>query len=141
MSTSRSKPDDQPLQVKLTIGFYHDELDPDEVTRLLGTMPDEAWRRGERRESIQSRPVTRAGAWLIHGESTHKELSTEPSALTEMIGRIDAIEARRLVQEGVKGTLRVGIFGATPLKTTMLTSETVSRIGAIGLSILIDTYP
>jgi hypothetical protein len=50
---------------RLTLAIYGDELDPDEISRLLGCAPTRARRRGDAR---RSGPPWPQGAWLFSVE-------------------------------------------------------------------------
>lgn len=72
-----------------TLRIIGDSLDPDEVTRLLGTLPSESQRKGQESVDKTGRVrVARFGAWRIHASETSpadldaqvKEILSKPSS-------------------------------------------------------------
>src|SRR5713226_10670143 len=49
-----------------SLGIFHDDLDPEEITRLLGLQPTRGWKRGEPRNPRARTPIpAKFGVWLL----------------------------------------------------------------------------
>lgn len=81
-------------EVRVTLALYGDELDPEEISNLLGCRPTHSHRRGEVRigKKTGHKTVYKQGAWLLTVEGraprTADELTTE---LLEKIASDDGL--------------------------------------------------
>lgn len=66
-----------------TIGFYGDDLEPDELTDLLGASPTVAVRRGDTWiTSLGAEKIARTGSWRITSERCeHEDLDRQIATL------------------------------------------------------------
>lgn len=58
-------------ETKVSLRFFGDDLDPDEITRRLGRDPSTGIRKGEKwsvREGVEPRPWPRTGSWRLKAE-------------------------------------------------------------------------
>lgn len=66
----------------VTLGLHGDDLDPSEITRMIGREPTSAHRRGEPRPGPKFKNPYRSGAWLL---SVEVEKPSEPDEATERL--------------------------------------------------------
>lgn len=64
---------------RLTLGIHGDDLDPDEISRMLGCAPTSAHRRGDPR---RPGPPWPSGAWLL---SVEAKSPTGPEELVDLL--------------------------------------------------------
>jgi hypothetical protein len=118
-----------------TLCIYGETLEPDELSRLLGTQPTEAFRRGSRQGPRS--PVRRHGAWLLcvegrapRGPEDHiRELLMRPPAAPEVWNRI---------QEQYRTRIFVGICLSAWNRRFSPSPALLARIAAMGLEIDFD---
>jgi hypothetical protein len=121
---------------RLTLGIHGEDLDPDEISRLLGCVPTSSHRRGDARRSGPSWP---AGAWLL---SVEARSPTGPEALVHLLlARLpsdDAVWAELRRRYRLK--LSFGIFTERWNRGYDLSAEAVGRINSLGVGMDIDIY-
>lgn len=114
-----------------------DEIDPQQVTRLLKVQPAQAWKKGE-----DERPRSKTGGW---------ELRLEPEggrfwlSLDDGLNALmDAIALRR--KEVRELALQhevfwwVGHFQTSFDGGPMISAATLERLGAFGIALYVDNY-
>jgi hypothetical protein len=121
---------------RLTLGIYSENLDPDEISRLLGCAPSRAHRRGDAR---RSGPPWHEGAWLL---SVEGKSPTGPDELVRLL------LARLPVDDGLWADLRsrfrlrlgFGIFTERWNRGFELSADAVRRINTLGAGLGFDIY-
>ena len=124
-------------QTRVTLALYADDLDPDEVSRLLGAQPTTAHRRGARRS--ERSPPYKQGAWLLTVEA---QAPTGPDDLVSLLlQRLPSGPEFWGLLQG-KYTLKVifGIFQNTWNRGFNLRAETVQLLAATGAVLEFDIY-
>ena len=121
---------------RLTLGVHGDDLDPDEVSRLMGCAPTSAHRRGEPR---RSGPPWPRGAWLL---SVEGKSPTGPEELVHLLlGRLPTDEAFwSEVRRRFGLQLSFGIFSERWNRGFELSAEAVRRINVLGAGVGVDIY-
>jgi hypothetical protein len=127
-------------RTKVALRVAGDDLDPQEVTRLLGAEPTSCARKGETRRSASGRETAaRTGIWL---------LSVEPPSPGDLNAQVRALLAR------VTGDLSVwrdlsrrhrcdvfcGLFLRDGNEGAELAPETLTMLGERGLALGLDIY-
>lgn len=123
-------------QSRLTLCVHGDELDPDEISRLLGCAPTRARRRGELRRSGTPWPN---GAWLL---SVEGKSPMGPEELVHLLlARLPAdgaLWSDLRTRFGVK--LSFGIFTERWNRGFDLSADAVRRIASLGVDVDFDIY-
>lgn len=126
-------------RVKVSFRLSGDDLDPTEVSRLLGVEPTRAHAQGDTHSNSQGRVYYRRfGLWLLRG-SDDGEASLE-EGLIGMLDRLppDAIVA--LVERGYKADFFCGLFLDHFNEGVVLSPSTLGRIARLGAELDLDIY-
>jgi hypothetical protein len=122
------------------LGFYGDDLDPDEVTARLGAAPTIGVRKGGMwRTSKGAEKIARTGSWRMEAEKC------EPADLDGQInwllgGLTDDLPAWRILAARYRGRIFCGLFLASGNEGLTIEPETLVRVGERGLLIDFDIY-
>jgi hypothetical protein len=121
---------------RLTLAIYGDELDPDEISRLLGCAPTRARRRGDAR---RSGPPWPQGAWLF---SVEGKSPTGPDELVNLL--LAGLPSNRGVWTDLRARFKVrllfGIFIDRWNRGFELTPKAIFCISALGCEVGFDIY-
>lgn len=69
----------------VTLRFFGDDLDPDEVTQLIGSSPSKAARRGDTRRWSTGSRIERQGSWRLSTEQSGTDLEAQCIALFDRL--------------------------------------------------------
>lgn len=121
-----------------TLRFWGDELDPHEVTRLMGVAPTSAVSKGQLIVGRGPR-VARSGRWSL------KVNRRQPGDLSGQIeeilsGLTQDLNVWRDLSGRFGGCIFVGFFMAEGNEGCDLSSETLKLLTDRGLSLLLDIY-
>ena len=123
-------------QSRLTLGIHGDDLDPVEVSRLLGCSPTSAHRRGDLR---RSGPPWPRGAWLLAVEGRSP---TGPEELVHLL--LEPLPADEAFWSEVRRRFRVqlmfGIFSKRWNRGFELSPQALRRINVLGAGVGVDIY-
>ncbi len=72
-------------RVKVSLRFGGDDLDPDDVSTLLGCQPTTSYRKGDSLPSQRSDRIAHTGLWLLKGAESEGDLETQVSRLLDRI--------------------------------------------------------
>lgn len=118
------------------------DLDPDEISALLGLAADKAHRRGDPRISSTGRRCSdfSAGLWRITAaaHSSAPLASHLEDLLRRLKGRAEAIQ--ELKSRGFELDIFVGITGPSGKFGIELDHSTMRSIGNLGLDLIFDVY-
>ena len=123
-----------------SLGFYGDDLDPAEITDLLGGEPSVGIRKGATwLTSLGAEKVARTGSWRLKADRQ------EPANLDFQIngllnGLTNDLAPWRSLSQRYRGRLFCGLFLASGNEGLTLQSETLVRVGERGLLIDFDIY-
>jgi len=120
--------------------FFGDDLEPGEITRLLGADPDRSERRGDERVGKSGHVyVAKRGNWRLR--ATRREPEALEEQVTELLGRLTqdlsvwaALGARFEID------LFCGIFMGTGNDELVLSPQTLAALGARGIQLHLDIY-
>ena len=118
--------------------IYGDELDPDQITRLLGLSPTHSHRRGDRLRP--DGPPFRTGAWLYKVDSDVAPDAPE-LALRHLLDRLpsDRVLWTQLGQRyDIRISFRIGFGGWN--KGFALSARNIQRVAALGVCLDFDLY-
>jgi len=122
--------------VSVTLRFFGDDLDPTDVSRILGAEPTISRRKGDR---IPDGRIAETGSWL---------LSAEPMSRASLEAQIDSLFARLSPEAGLwrplalkyRGDLFCGLWSLEWNCGAEMSSELVQRVAARGLRLSFDIY-
>jgi Domain of unknown function (DUF4279) len=123
-----------------TLRVFGDDLEPESVTRLLGTEPTDQYRKGETRTTSGGRQYTRKyGMWRLGCEDC------APEALDEQIAEIlNGLTDDLLVWQSVTSKYTVDIFCGVFMNESnegfCLSPITLAALGARRIEIQFDVY-
>ncbi len=133
----------EPERVRATLRIYHPELNPDEITALLGLSPSVAWTRGQEAYGWTKKPGNKApsGGWLL--SSRQKVKSNNAIAhldwlLDQLAGTGSSLKA--LQDKGFMVDVVVGWHASSWNTTPALTPEVMRRLANKRLPIWFDVY-
>jgi hypothetical protein len=123
-----------------SLGFFGDDLDPDEITRMLGREPTVGVRKGEVwKTSLGFEKIARTGSWRMEAERA------QPGDLDGQIADIlSCLSADASIWKALSsrfgGRVFCGLFMATYNDGVRLEPGTVAALGERGLAIDLDIY-
>jgi hypothetical protein len=123
-----------------SLGFFGDDLDPEEITACLGTTPTVGVRKGASWLTAKGgEKIAVTGSWRLVSERC------EPANLDGQINRLLAglsedLLAWRSFAERYRGRIFCGLFLASGNEGLSLRPETLRRVGERGLLIDLDIY-
>jgi hypothetical protein len=121
---------------RLTLGVHGEDLDPDEISRLLGCAPTSAHRRGDLRRSGQRWPN---GAWLL------SVAAKSPTGPEELVHRLLArLPTDSALWSDLRARFRLqlsfAIFTERWNRGFDLSADAVLRIASLGTGVDFDIY-
>ena len=122
----------------VSLCIYGDELDPDEITQLLGQSPPRSHRRGDRLKP--SGPSFRTGAWIYQVESEVAPDAPE-LVLVHLLDRLPSDPAfwTQLGQRyDIRISICIGFEGWN--KGFTLSTRNIQRVAALGTRMDFDLY-
>jgi hypothetical protein len=124
-------------ETRVTLGVHGDDLDPDEVTRLLGCAPSCSHRRGDPRP--RNIPPWPRGAWVL---SVEGKAPVEPDHLISAV--LDRLPVDPAVWESLRSRFDVrlgfGLFQDAWNRGFGLSSQVLRRVAEMGLGLDFDIY-
>jgi len=124
-------------ETRLTLSVHGDDLDPDEVTRILSCSPSSSHRRGEL--TPRSRRPWPKGAWLL---SVEGKAPVEPEHLLASL--LDRLPSDSSVWESLRSRYSValgfGLFQGAWNRGFDLSPGIIHRVAALGLGLGFDIY-
>lgn len=120
-----------------TLAVYGEELEPDDITAMLGCAPTSSHRRGDRRGKRS--PPAKRGGWLLEHRGKRPDGPEELTAvLLDQVSKDPAVWKALVERYDVQ--LRLGIHITGWNRGFGLSSALVGRIAALGPSIDVDLY-
>lgn len=121
---------------RLSLGVHGDDLDPDEISRLLGCAPTSSHRRGDAR---RSGPPWAKGGWLL---SVEAKSPAGPDELVHLL--LARLPTEHAVWTDLRRRFHVqlsfGIFTERWNRGFDLTADAVRRINVLGAGVGFDLY-
>jgi hypothetical protein len=122
----------------ISLSITADDLDPDEVTRLLGVDADEARRRGVRDPRGRMPPV---GAWVLRLRRDQTSEWDVAVAISMVLDRIPAsAEAWNLARAHANARVLVGLHLDAFNRGLELSTDLMRRLADLGLRLDLDIY-
>ena len=124
-----------------SLRFFGDDLDPDELTRLLGCQPTKSERKGEEivGKVTGNKRTARSGGWRLSAERR------EPGDFDAQISEIfDGLTNDMSIWQDLTSRFRAdvfcGLFMEEGNEGISLSNETLQRLAERGLTIDFDIY-
>ena len=118
-----------------------DDLDPAEITRLLGCAPSAAQTRGEQifgRNGASVR-IAGTGAWQL--EATDREPEDLDGQIKELLSKLtDDVTVWTLIAEKYRVDLFCGLFMNQSNEGLSITPESLAALGLRGIELGLDIY-
>lgn len=116
-----------------------DDLDPDEVARLLGRKPDIARRKGEIVQAASGEHVSRTGVWSVKADDrTPGDLDLQVSEL--LVGTTDDLAVWRRLAGRYRVDVFCGLFMRDANEGISISPQTLQRLGERGIELGLDIY-
>lgn len=122
----------------ISLSFTADDLDPDEVTRLLGVEPDEARRSGVPDTRGRTPP---SGAWVLSLRREQAPQCDVGVAIGRLLDRIPAsADVLGLARAHANARVFVGVRLDAFNRGLVLSTDLMSRLVNLGLRFDLDIY-
>jgi hypothetical protein len=128
-------------RVTISLRVFGDDLDPDEVSRLLGCQPTKCQVKGEVIVGRHSglRREARTGSWIL--ESDDERSMRLDEQIVNLLARVTRdLAAWEELTERYKADLFCGLFLEEENRACRLSAEVMRRLAERGLSIGFDIY-
>ena len=122
-----------------SLRIWGHDLDPEEVTKLLGKKPDRAKRRGETTGLAGREYIAREGAWMVKADGR------EPGDLDRQVrellaGTTDDLATWRRLAGSYRVDLFCGLFMREGNEGIEISPETLQKLGERGIALGLDIY-
>jgi hypothetical protein len=126
-------------KTSVSLRFYGDTIDPDEISKLVDCQPTDSYRKGDVLPDNQRRGVTQTGMWLLSGKKTGK-VSLEKQ-IFELFSRLsDDLEIWRKITSQYHSDLFCGLFMESWNRGIDFSPDLMAQISARGLTLSLDVY-
>jgi hypothetical protein len=125
-------------EASVTLRLFGDDLDPTEITRLLGVEPSEAARTGESVTRANGTYTARQGFWRLR--SGRRETDIADQLLTLLARLTDDLSVWRALTSRYRADLFCGLFLSVPNRGIELSPELLGQISARHLTLGFDIY-
>jgi len=117
-----------------------DDLDPDEITQLLGKVPTKAERKGDRTDYPSGRSkIARGGMWRIIAAG--REPGDLDAQVAEILaGTTEDLSVWRALSRRFEVQLFVGLFLEVGNEGLYVSRETTALLGARSIAVDFDIY-
>jgi hypothetical protein len=124
----------------VTLRIFGDDLDPDEVSQILGAEPTARARKGDVRQAASgSAAVARSGSWRLEAAaSCPGDLNTQISALLTKV--TDDLSVWRELSTRYTCDVFCGLFMGGLNEGDVLDPRTLAALGSRGLTLGLDIY-
>lgn len=126
--------------VRVSLRIVGDDVDPDEITQLLGREPDFGLRKGQTVVSNTGKErVERRGRWIIQSE--RRDPSDPNTQLRELLESTTSdVEVWKSITAQHHVDIFCGLFMLAENEGLVLSPETIKMIGDRGIPLWFDVY-
>ncbi len=124
-----------------SLRFFGDDLDPDELTLLLGHQPTNSERKGQEIVSkiTGKKRTARSGGWRLSAE--RREPGDLDAQISEVLGQLtDDMSIWQDLTSRFRADVFCGLFMEEGNEGISLSNETLQRLAERGLTIDFDIY-
>jgi hypothetical protein len=122
----------------ITLRFFGDDLDPDELTQLLGVEPSIAYRKGDILRGKQHDRIYDIGSWRLKGEKSEMGLEDKINRLLDKLP--SDLEMWNDLTRKFQVDLFCGLWMKRWNRCLDFEAVTLQRMAERGLSIGLDIY-
>ncbi len=124
---------------RLTLWFLGEDLDPSQLTNLLGWMPKRSWVKGEIRRSKSGDTVRETGAWLF--SVPDREPGDLDGQFKQLFSELSAdLEIWRSLASRFEADFWCGLFMTKGNEGFTLEPDTLAALSERGLRVHFDIY-
>lgn len=124
-------------ELKVSLRFTGDELDPSEISAALGCDPSHAIRQGEEIESQHFIAHSPTGVWLLRSDGK----DTLDEAIQDLLGRMNLdVAVWNDLTRRFRAEFFVGLFSDTSEAGLTIPAMTIRQLSDLGLAIAFDVY-
>ncbi len=125
---------------KASLRIFGDDLNPDEVSHLLGCVPTEAWTKGQVKVFQSGREVVRkSGAWFLRAATAEPE--NLDGQVAELMARMSSdLDIWSTVTQKYKVDLFCGWFLEDSNEGVSVAAHTLRLLGERGIQLSLDIY-
>ena len=128
-------------RTKASLRFFGDQLDPDEITRVLGKVPTIAEKKGQayRRRSDGRKRVARVGTWRLRANTRAPgDLSGQIEDI--LLGMTDDLEVWAELSARFRIDLFCGLFMEDGNEGEQLEPEALRKLAERNIPLALDIY-
>jgi Domain of unknown function (DUF4279) len=125
-------------ECSVTLRFFGEDLDPDEVTRVLGILPTVSYRKGDIFRGKTYDRIYTTGSWRLRGERSDVYLEDQINTLLDRLPF--NLEVWQNLTRRFQSDLFCGLWLKRWNRGLDFTSKTMQRIGERGLALSLDIY-
>ena len=127
-------------ETAVSLGFFGDDLDPDEISRLLGGIPTVGVRKGGVWKTSRGfEKVAKSGSWRIKAERSNP--GDLDGQITDILARLSSdLTTWKDLSRRFEGRLFCGLFMENTNDGLRLEAPTIAAIGDRGLALDLDIY-
>lgn len=123
----------------VSLRFFGDDLDPDEISKLLNCEPTHGYRKGDILPDERYHIVAKTGCWRLRGEQRN-DLTLEKQIL-ELFDRLSSdLETWRKLTRQYSGDLFCGLWMEDFNRGLDFSPELMNKIAERGLKLGLDVY-
>ena len=124
---------------KASLRIWGEDLDPNEITALLGVSPSSSRRRGEPVSRRENAPLARHGSWHLRAACNRPgDLDQQVAFLMTAIS--PDLNAWRGITDRYRADIFCGLFLENDAGGTHLSPETLMLVAERGIQIQFDIY-
>ncbi|MDP2259977.1 MAG: DUF4279 domain-containing protein [Caulobacter sp.] len=127
-------------ETAVSLGFYGDDLNPDEITAALGATPTIGVRKGQMWVTSRgAEKIAPVGSWRLRAD--RQSPGNLDRQILDLLNSLnDDLAVWKDLSRRFGGRLFCGLFLATGNEGAVLEPETISAMGARGLRLDLDIY-
>ncbi|NJO59360.1 MAG: DUF4279 domain-containing protein [Richelia sp. RM2_1_2] len=125
-------------RVKVSLRFFGDDLNPNDVSALLGCQPTEGYCKGEVMIGKRSHRVAHTGLWLLKG--LEEDVGVLETKVSRLLDRVPAEPDAFQALSSFNGNVFCGVFLNDWNRGFSLSPEIMQRLTERKLSIHFDIY-
>jgi Domain of unknown function (DUF4279) len=126
-------------QSSIDLRFFGDDLDPDEISKLLNCQPTHGYRKGDILPDKRYHIVAKTGSWRLSSEKRN-DLTLEKQ-IHELFDRLSSdLEIWRKLTRQYSGDLFCGLWMYDMNRELELSPELMNQIAERGLKLGLDVY-
>lgn len=127
-------------RTRATLGFWHADLDPDEITAALGRTPTVGVRKGDSwTTSLGVEKISPTGSWRV--ESDDVSPGDLDQQIMELLGSLSGdLDVWKDLSRRFSGRVFCGVHMKQPNEGMLLDPQTIAAMAARGLYLDLDIY-